>query len=119
MPILQKQILSAFTLVVAASAAAQSPKPAITGFVVDAQTKQPLVGAVVRVSGASVSPTAVTDAQGRFAARAAAGVEADISYIPEFGISDSRFSCYARFPIGAYYICPPNNMDGKMQNCKV
>ena len=36
-------------------------------------------------------------------------------YIPEFGISDSRFSCYARFPIGAYYICPPNNMDGKMQ----
>ena len=81
MPILQKQILSAFTLVVAASAAAQSPKPAITGFVVDAQTKQPLVGAVVRVSGASVSPTAVTDAQGRFAARAAAGVEADISYM--------------------------------------
>lgn len=55
MPILQKQILSAFTLVVAASAAAQSPKPAITGFVVDAQTKQPLVGAVVRVSGASLS----------------------------------------------------------------
>ena len=41
------------------------------------------------------------------------------NYIPEFGISDSRFSCYARFPIGAYYICPPNNMDGKMQNCKV
>ena len=40
-------------------------------------------------------------------------------YQPEFGISDSRFSCYARFPIGAYYICPPNNMDGKMQNCKV
>lgn len=39
--------------------------------------------------------------------------------IPEFGISDSRFSCYARFPTGAYYICPPNNMDGKMQNCKV
>lgn len=39
--------------------------------------------------------------------------------IPEFGISDCRFSCYARFPIGAYYICPPNNMDGKMQNCKV
>ena len=39
--------------------------------------------------------------------------------IPEFGISNSRFSCYARFPIGAYYICPPNNMDGKMQNCKV
>ncbi|OYP68831.1 hypothetical protein CIK87_06180, partial [Prevotella sp. P5-64] len=38
---------------------------------------------------------------------------------PEFGISDSRFSCYARFPTGAYYICPPNNMDGKMQNCKV
>ena len=34
---------------------------------------------------------------------------------PEFGISDCRFSCYARFPIGAYYICPPNNMDGKMQ----
>ena len=42
-----------------------------------------------------------------------------LSYLPEFGISDSRFSCYARFPIGAYYICPPNNMDGKMQNCKV
>ena len=40
-------------------------------------------------------------------------------YNPEFGISDCRFSCYARFPIGAYYICPPNNMDGKMQNCKV
>ena len=39
--------------------------------------------------------------------------------LPEFGISDSRFSCYARFPTGAYYICPPNNMDGKMQNCKV
>ena len=39
--------------------------------------------------------------------------------VPEFGISDCRFSCYARFPIGAYYICPPNNMDGKMQNCKV
>ena len=35
--------------------------------------------------------------------------------LPEFGISDCRFSCYARFPIGAYYICPPNNMDGKMQ----
>ena len=42
-----------------------------------------------------------------------------ITYGPEFGISDCRFSCYARFPIGAYYICPPNNMDGKMQNCKV
>ena len=41
------------------------------------------------------------------------------NYKPEFGISDCRFSCYARFPIGAYYICPPNNMDGKMQNCKV
>ena len=41
------------------------------------------------------------------------------NYKPEFGISDSRFSCYARFPTGAYYICPPNNMDGKMQNCKV
>ena len=40
-------------------------------------------------------------------------------YIPEFGISDSRFSCYARFSIGAYYICPPNNMDGKMRNSKV
>ena len=40
-------------------------------------------------------------------------------YKPKFGISDSRFSCYARFPIGAYYIYPPNNMDGKMQNCKV
>ena len=40
-------------------------------------------------------------------------------YKPEFGISDCRFSCYARFPTGAYYICPPNNMDGKMQNCKV
>ena len=37
------------------------------------------------------------------------------TYKPEFGISDCRFSCYARFPIGAYYICPPNNMDGKMQ----
>ena len=37
------------------------------------------------------------------------------NYEPEFGISDCRFSCYARFPIGAYYICPPNNMDGKMQ----
>ena len=35
--------------------------------------------------------------------------------LPEFGISNCRFSCYARFPIGAYYICPPNNMDGKMQ----
>ena len=44
---------------------------------------------------------------------------ADQKYQPEFGISDCRFSCYARFPIGAYYICPPNNMDGKMQNCKV
>ena len=44
---------------------------------------------------------------------------AAMNYQPEFGISDSRFSCYARFPIGAYYICPPNNMDGKMQNCKV
>ena len=43
----------------------------------------------------------------------------DDFYKPEFGISDSRFSCYARFPTGAYYICPPNNMDGKMQNCKV
>ena len=31
--------------------------------------------------------------------------------LPEFGISDCRFSCYARFSIGAYYICPPNNMD--------
>ena len=41
------------------------------------------------------------------------------TYKPEFGISDSRFSCYARFPTCAYYICPPNNMDGKMQNCKV
>ena len=38
-----------------------------------------------------------------------------VLYKPEFGISDCRFSCYARFPIGAYYICPPNNMDGKMQ----
>ena len=37
------------------------------------------------------------------------------AYKPEFGISDSRFSCYARFPTCAYYICPPNNMDGKMQ----
>ena len=45
--------------------------------------------------------------------------EAKKLYKPEFGISDSRFSCYARFPTGAYYICPPNNMDGKMQNCKV
>ena len=43
----------------------------------------------------------------------------EVTYKPEFGISDSRFSCYARFPTGAYYICPPNNMDGKMQNCKV
>ena len=42
-------------------------------------------------------------------------VDLSIDYKPEFGISDSRFSCYARFPIGAYYICPPNNMDGKMQ----
>ena len=33
-------------------------------------------------------------------------------YKPEFGISDSRFSCYARFPTGAYYIYHPNNMDG-------
>ena len=35
------------------------------------------------------------------------------------GYATVVFSCYARFPIGAYYICPPNNMDGKMQNCKV
>ena len=42
-------------------------------------------------------------------------VEVSVTYKPEFGISDCRFSCYARFPIGAYYICPPNNMDGKMQ----
>ena len=41
--------------------------------------------------------------------------EDPFDYEPEFGISDCRFSCYARFPIGAYYICPPNNMDGKMQ----
>ena len=41
------------------------------------------------------------------------------SYKPEFGISDSRFSCYFGFPTDAYYIYPPNNMDGKMQNCKV
>lgn len=41
------------------------------------------------------------------------------SYQPEFGISDSRFSCYVGFPTDAYYIYPPNNMDGKMQNCKV
>ena len=40
-------------------------------------------------------------------------------YQPEFGISNSHFSCYARFPIDAYYIYPPNNMDGKMQNCKI
>ena len=40
-------------------------------------------------------------------------------YEPEFGISDSRFSCYVGFPTDAYYIYPPNNMDGKMQNCKV
>ena len=40
-------------------------------------------------------------------------------YKPEFGISDSRFSCYVGFPTDAYYIYPPNNMDGKMQNCKV
>ena len=39
--------------------------------------------------------------------------------LPEFGISDSRFSCYVGFPTDAYYIYPPNNMDGKMQNCKV
>ena len=45
--------------------------------------------------------------------------EKPVTYKPEFGISDSRFSCYARFPTCAYYICPPNNMDGKMQNCKV
>ena len=38
---------------------------------------------------------------------------------PEFGISDSRFSCYVGFPTDAYYIYLPNNMDGKMQNCKV
>lgn len=41
------------------------------------------------------------------------------SYKPEFGISDSRSSCYVGFPTDAYYIYPPNNMDGKMQNCKV
>ncbi|OYP70198.1 hypothetical protein CIK87_03435, partial [Prevotella sp. P5-64] len=46
-------------------------------------------------------------------------VQGELVFEPEFGISDSRFSCYARFPTGAYYICPPNNMDGKMQNCKV
>jgi len=40
-------------------------------------------------------------------------------YKPEFGISDSRFSCYVGFPTDAYYIYLPNNMDGKMQNCKV
>ena len=38
-----------------------------------------------------------------------------MTFQPEFGISDSLFSCYARFPPGAYYICPPNHMDGKMQ----
>ena len=41
------------------------------------------------------------------------------AYQPEFGISDSRFSCYVGFPTDAYYIYLPNNMDGKMQNCKV
>ena len=40
-------------------------------------------------------------------------------YKPEFGISDSRFSCYVGVPTDAYYIYPPNNMDGKMQNCKI
>ena len=39
--------------------------------------------------------------------------------LPEFRISDSRFSCYVGFPTDAYYIYPPYNMDGKMQNCKV
>jgi len=105
MPILQKQILSAFTLVVAASAAAQSPKPAITGFVVDAQTKQRLVGAVVRVSGASVSPTAVTDAQGRFAARAAAGVEADISYMTRVRDKDCVKNRVKRAKIVRFTLC--------------
>ena len=46
-------------------------------------------------------------------------LKVEVPLKPEFGISDSRFSCYARFPTCAYYICPPNNMDGKMQNCKV
>ena len=41
------------------------------------------------------------------------------NYKPEFGISDSRFPCYASFPTDVYYIYPPNNMDGQMQNCKV
>ena len=48
-----------------------------------------------------------------------AGVYIDGYYQPEFGISDSRFSCYVGFPTDAYYIYLPNNMDGKMQNCKV
>lgn len=42
-----------------------------------------------------------------------------LSSLPEFGISDSRFSCYVGVPTDAYYIYPPNNMDGKMQNCKI
>ena len=35
------------------------------------------------------------------------------NYIPEFGISDSRFSCYVGVPTDAYYIYHPNNMDSK------
>ena len=45
--------------------------------------------------------------------------ESRYCYLPEFGISDSRFPCYASFPTDVYYIYPPNNMDGKMQNSKV
>ena len=52
-------------------------------------------------------------------AKVPAEVVPEKHYEPEFGISDSRFSCYVGFPTDAYYIYPPNNMDGKMQNCKV
>ena len=73
--------------------------------------KEPNVNRNTDYSDAAATRTEVPHLQG--------GNSQFIAYRPEFGISDSRFSCYARFPTGAYYICPPNNMDGKMQNCKV
>lgn len=73
-------IISALTLTVATSAVAQQTSTSVVGQVVDEQTKQPLVGAVVRVTGKNTR-TAITDAQGHFAISATVGVEAEFSYM--------------------------------------
>lgn len=107
MPILQKNIISAFALAVATSAAAQHAATSVVGRVVDAQTKQPLVGAVVRVTG-KVSRTAITDAQGRFAVSATVGAEAEISYM---GYTSKRLKLT---PDGSYSLTPKAHQLGNV-----